>query len=281
MARWISAPLQSMVRASRGVASGEYQPIPLQGPSEVQDLAQALNDMSGKVKTSQQSQRELVANVSHELKTPLTSIQGFAQAILDGTANTPDALRQAATIISTESTRMYRLVLDLLTLARLEAGTADLHREPVDLEAVLGGVADQLTPQAHQGQVDLQAAISRLPLYTGDRDRLEQVFTNLVDNAIKYTPPGGWVRLSAHSDGSWITIGVDDTGPGMPPEVSKRIFERFYRADPSRKSGNGQSAGLGLAIAREIIQAQGGTIAVSSTPGQGSHFEVKLPIAKP
>jgi signal transduction histidine kinase len=280
MARWISTPLQNIARASREVASGNYQPIPMEGPSEVQDLAQAFNEMSARVQASQQSQHDLVANVSHELKTPLTSIQGFAQAILDGTANTPEALRQAATIISTEANRMARLVLDLLTLARLEAGTANLQQEPVDLAATLGAVVDKLAPQAHQAQVDLGIAIQPLPPYTGDRDRLEQVFTNLVDNAIKYTPPGGQVLVRAQPAGGWIEIGVQDTGPGMPVEVSQRIFERFYRADPSRHSSNGGSAGLGLSIAREIVQAQGGTIAVHSAPDQGSHFVVKLPIAK-
>ncbi len=281
MGWWISNPLRKIAAAAGSVAAGDAHPIPLEGPTEVKQLASAFNEMAVRVQTGLQSQRDFVANVSHELKTPLTSIQGFAQAILDGTASTPEALRQAAGVISDEAGRMNRLVLDLLILARLEGGTANLQRVPLDLAALLAGAAERLTPQAKAAQVSLQVAVQPLPELTGDGDRLAQVFTNLLDNAIKYTGAGGVVRLTAERRSDFVEVSVADDGPGLSPEDQARIFERFYQADKSRRGGAGRGVGLGLAIAREIVAAHGGTIQVTSAPGKGSTFVVRLPIARP
>jgi len=281
MGRWIAAPLQRISEAARAVTQGEVRQIPLQGPSEVQALARSFNEMSQRVVSSQNSQREFVANVSHELKTPLTSIQGFAQAILDGAANTPEALYQSAEVILSEAGRMYRLVIDLLALARLDAGTADLLIGPVDLTGLLTNVAHKFQPIASQAQVTLEAQIPALPAFQGDGDRLAQVFGNLVDNAIKFTPPGGRVYLSASTLPEWVMVQVKDTGIGIDLPDQERIFERFYQADKSRKGGPGRGAGLGLAIARQIVQAQGGSLTVQSALGQGSIFEVRLPLTRP
>jgi signal transduction histidine kinase len=278
MARWINAPLQRIRAAAGEVASGQVHPIPPEGPSEVKDLARSFNEMTRRVQISQQSQRDFVANVSHELKTPLTSIQGFAQAILDGAANSPESLRQAVEVIMSETGRMYRLVIDLLALARLDAGTADLHTEPVALRDLLAAVADKFKPLASQAQVTLVSESDNLPLVKGDGDRLAQVFNNLVDNAIKFTPAGGTVRLSGRLTGSFVEVSVADTGIGIAPENQERIFERFYQADKSRRGGAGRGVGLGLAIARQIVQAQGGTLTVHSQSGKGSQFMVKLPL---
>jgi two-component system, OmpR family, sensor kinase len=156
LARWIGNPLQHVVVASRQMPSSEVAPIERKGPKEVQELAQAFNDMNTRVLVSQKSQREFVANVSHELKTPLTSVQGFSQAILDGTANTPEAQKQAAQIIYDEAGRMHRMVLDLLDLARLDAGTLELRCLPVDLPALLRNVADKFAPQAHTAGISIR-----------------------------------------------------------------------------------------------------------------------------
>jgi signal transduction histidine kinase len=281
MGWWISSPLRKIAAAAGSVAEGEVHPLPLEGPAEVRQLASAFNEMTTRVQTGLQSQRDFVANVSHELKTPLTSIQGFAQAILDGTAGTPEALQQAAGVIYSEAGRMNRLVLDLLTLARLEAGTANLKRTPVDLAALLEGVAERLSPQARDAQVSLQVQLQPLPGLTGDEDRLAQVFTNLLDNAIKYTRPGGTARLAAQRSGDQVEVSVADNGPGLAAEDQARIFERFYQADKSRRGGAGRGVGLGLAIAREIVAAHGGTIQVASALGKGSNFIVRLPIVRP
>jgi signal transduction histidine kinase len=280
MANWISAPLRRMVGAAQAVARGEHAALPVEGPGEVQELARAMNEMSQRVQVSQQSQRDFVANVSHELKTPLTSIQGFAQAILDGAVQTPDALQQAAGVVFEEATRMHRLVLDLLSLARLEAGTADLERTPVNIVALLRSVIEKFTPQAQAAQVDLREDFQEMPLVIGDGDRLAQVFTNLVDNAIKFTPQGGTVTVASQPTDGWALVSVSDSGSGIAPEDQPRIFERFYQVDKSRRGGAGRGVGLGLSIARQIVLAHAGQIWVENQPGQGSSFMVKIPFAR-
>lgn len=281
VARWVAAPLQQMAEAAIAVAEGRGQPIPVQGPEEVRLLAHAFNDMLARVRDTLRSQRDFVANVSHELKTPLTAIQGFAQALLDGTAAQPEARQQAAQIILDEAGRMHRLVVDLLDLARLDAGMLPLRREPVSLSALLRSVVEKFAPLSQQNHVTLTLEADDLPPLLGDRDRLAQVFTNLVDNALQHTPAGGQVtvRVTRHGEEAWVA--VSDSGPGIPPEEQPRIFERFYRLDKSRRGGRRHGAGLGLSIASELVQAHGGRIDLSSSPGQGSVFVVKLPFVRP
>lgn len=274
MARWVSNPLLHLVRATRAFGGGEARTLPLQGPDEIRELTGAFNSMTARVQAGQKSQREFVANVSHELKTPLTSIQGFSQALLDGTADTPEAQKQSAQIIFDEAGRMYRMVLGLLDLARLDAGIADLKREPVNITALLNGVAQRCGVQAQQAGIKLEVQSAPLPPIPGDGDRLAQVFTNLVDNAIKFTPAGGTVRLSAAPLGDGVEISVSDTGAGIAADALPHIFERFYQVDPSR--GVHRGAGLGLAIVYEIVRAHGGKINVRSVQGQGTEFKVQL-----
>ncbi|NOY98917.1 MAG: HAMP domain-containing histidine kinase [Chloroflexi bacterium] len=281
MARWIADPLQRMLTAAREMPAEQSIPVPVRGPHEVQELTQAFNEMVARVQDTQQAQRDFVANVSHELKTPLTSIQGFAQAILDGTTDTPESQRQAAEVIYAEAGRMHRMVLDLLDLARLDAGIAEMERSPVDLTALLRNVARKFTPQARGAGVGLHVEVADLPVVIGDGDRLAQVFTNLVDNALKHTPSGGQVILRAVRQDGEVKILVIDTGAGIPAEALPHIFERFYQVDKSRSSGGEHSSGLGLAIVREIVSAHGGRITVRSQAGQGSTFVVHLPVARP
>jgi signal transduction histidine kinase len=229
------------------------------------------------VQAAQQAQRDFVANVSHELKTPLTSIQGFAQAMLDGAAASPEALRQSAHVIFDEAGRMRRLVEELLDLARLDAAGA-LRREPIDLALILAAVADRFGPRALEQQVALRTDIALLPAMVGDGDRLAQVFTNLVDNALKHTAPGGSVTLTAASAPGGVEAAVRDSGSGIPSEDLTRIFERFYQVDKSRARSGG--AGLGLAITKGIVEAHGGQISVHSAVGAGTAFRVFLPAAR-
>jgi signal transduction histidine kinase len=280
ISRWIVSPLQRITYAARSVAGKPSQHIPVEGPEEVQELSTAFNEMTARVQSSQISQRDFIANVSHELKTPLTSIQGFAQAILDDTAGAPEARKQAAGVIYSEAERMNQLVLSLLELARLDAGTAQLEQETVDLQAVLWNIVNKLTPQARASQVELHAEIPPLLTVEGDENRLTQVFTNLVDNALKFTSQGGKVTLTARVVGDSAEIRVMDTGPGISSQDLPHIFERFYQADKSRQGGQGHGVGLGLAIAREIVQAHRGTIRAESSPGQGATFVVSLPTAR-
>jgi two-component system sensor histidine kinase ResE len=237
--------------------------------------------MMMRTQASQRSQRDFVANVSHELKTPLTSIQGFAQAILDGTADSDEARQKAAQVIYDESGRMHRMVLDLLDLARLDSGTADITMSPVKMIALLNAVAEKFSPQSQRAGVQIKVeSVENLPAVTADGDRLAQVFTNLVDNALKFTPQGGSILLHVSVVNGEMRVAVSDTGMGISAEVQKHIFERFYQADPARKGGEKHGAGLGLAIASEIVQAHGGRISVRSRQGEGATFEVFLPLGK-
>jgi len=280
LSRWVADPLQQIIVAARkypkeSTSMGQIKPS---GPHEVQDLTRAFNSMIMRVEDSQKSQRAFVANVSHEMKTPLTSIQGFAQALLDDTADTPETRKQAAQIIYSESARMHRMVVDLLELARLDAGMADLKMAEVDLNALLRSVVDKFTPLAQRANVELQLNIENDLLHlSADGDRLAQVFTNLVDNALKFTPANGEVILDAKNAGTEIEVWVEDTGVGVNEEALSHLFDRFYQADPSRAGGEKHGAGLGLAIVKEIVEMHGGKIGVRSQLGKGTIFTVHLP----
>jgi signal transduction histidine kinase len=285
LSRWVADPLQQLVLAARNYPSEEMKPVSPRGPHEVQDLTRAFNSMVIRVQNSQRSQRDFVADVSHELKTPLTSIQGFAQAILDNTADTPASRKQAAQIIYDEAGRMHRMALDLLDLARLEAGTADLKMSAVDVNLLLKNIVEKFTPQAQRAGIYLQLiGPQQLPTLIGDGDRLAQVFTNLVDNALKFTPAQGEITLAAAYAKAEIQISITDSGIGVPNEALPRLFDRFYQADRSRAGGETaaarRGAGLGLAIVQEIIEAHGGRINVRSEVGHGTTFVIHLPLER-
>jgi two-component system OmpR family sensor kinase len=286
ISRSISKPLRRVASAAEAIARGETGTrAPVSGPSEVRALARSFNSMADQVEAAQQSQRDFVANVSHELKTPLTSIQGFSQALFDGTASTPETTARAARVIHQEAERMRRMVDDLLVLARFDAGQMTLARDRVELGPLLRGCIEKLTPQAQTAQVALALDAAERPaeqlVVTGDADRLAQVLSNLIDNGIAHTPAGGKVTVAARSTGEGtVEVTVTDIGAGIPPEALSRIFERFYQVDRSRKRApeRGRGAGLGLAISKEIVEAHGGTITAESVVGLGSKFTVRLPI---
>ena len=276
LARSVYVPIRRVTNAAEEIAHGNYeQEVPEAGPKEVKGLATSFNQMSRQVKHSQQMLRDFVADVSHELRSPLTSIKGFAQAIVDGTAKDKEAQLKAATVIEDESRRMMRLVEELLEFSRLESGQITMAREAVDLKEVLQQCHEIFLMRAEEKNIQLRTEIELLPPVVGDIDRLEQVFNNLLDNALKHTPVEGKVSVVARQiHPNFIEIAVTDTGPGIPAEQMRHVFERFYKADtPAGKTG----AGLGLAIARQIVLAHGGDIKAKSTLGQGTEFLVRLP----
>ncbi len=291
--RSVVKPLQHVARGAQQIAAGNYdQSVPLEGTREVKELAGDFNRMAQQVRSTQQTQRDFLANVSHELKTPLTSIQGFAQAIQDGAADDSASIRKSATIIYDEATRMNRMVGELLDLARIESGQIVMRREPVQLDQLLQSVIERLALRARDGGVALTTDIAAgLPVIAGDGDRLAQVFTNLIDNALKHTASGGKVSVAARvvNEASTVKrskplggveITVADNGFGIPPEELSRIFERFYQVDKSRVKSKAGSLGLGLAIVKEIVTAHGGTIHAESIVGLGTKFVVWLPIER-
>lgn len=228
------------------------------------------------LRQSERLRRELTANVSHELRTPLTSIKGFTETLLDGAMREEDTCRRFLTIINSEADRLVKLVDDLLDLSRLESKRATLDLRPVDVGALVAHAVDKLQPLARTGGLTLD--LHSLPgvWVTADRDRLEQVLTNLIDNALKYTPAGGRVQVSVTLDDGDVAVAVSDTGRGIRPEDVPHVFERFYRADRSRTRGSG-GTGLGLAIAKHIVEAHGGRIGVRSQMDEGTTFTFTLP----
>lgn len=223
--------------------------------------------------------KDFIANVSHELRTPLSMMQGYTEALLDEFGDDPLSRHEITEIIHDETLRMKRLVNDLLNLAQLESGQFQLSRETMNLNEVLLRVGRKYQALAGERQLQLQTQVPNEPVRVlADADRLEQVFTNLIDNAIRHTQSGGAVQVTMEANREFAKIGVMDTGSGIPQEDIPYIFERFYKADKARTRGQSGGTGLGLAIARHIVLAHGGDIAVDSQEGQGTTFVITLPV---
>ena len=223
--------------------------------------------------------RDFVANVSHELKTPATSLRLLAESLEETIDDDPIQARLFAAQLKKETERLSRLITDLLDLTRLESQEQVENPAPVDVRGVLMTVLARMRRVARKKNITLQwKRFGRAAEYTvrGDETQLTSMFTNLVDNAVKYTPPGGRVEVTGGSEGAEIVIRVSDTGIGIPEAKLPRIFERFYRVDKARSKETG-GTGLGLSIARHIAENHGGRVAVESTPGEGSTFTVNLP----
>ncbi len=274
VSRTIAGPLQHIAGAARAIGRGQYdRRVPVSGPPEVQAVATAFNHMSSEVQATQQAQQDFLVNVSHDLRTPLTSIQGYSQAVIDGAAQDPVA---AARVIHEEAGRLNRMVADITDLARLQNRQLALTLAQLDVNQIVETVTQRLAIVAEAQQITLTTQCSLTPTLRGDGDRLAQVLTNLLGNAIRFTPAGGTVNVSTQARADGIEIRVQDDGSGIPTEELPRIFERFYQVDKAR--GPGRGSGLGLAIAREIVQAHGGRIHASSEGlGKGSVFSVWLP----
>ncbi|WP_420645782.1 sensor histidine kinase [Candidatus Leptofilum sp.] len=280
IARSVARPLQRMAGAAEAIAQGEYeQQLPLEGPEEVVRVAESFNSMSAQVAATRQAQRDFVANVSHDLKTPVTSIQGWSQALFDGTAVSPEDQSQAANIIYGEAERMGRMVAQLLDLAKIESGQLQLNRSLFNLADVATAVRQNLLPRAQAHHIHLTVEAVATPPIWGDYDRLMQVVSNLVENGLNHTPSGGRVHVTVRPYGDKaVELTVQDTGKGMPPEQLERIFERFYQVDKSRvREGGRTGSGLGLSIVQELVLLHNGRIQARSKEGEGSLLIVRLP----
>ncbi len=261
----------------RAVAAGDYtERVPESGPTELRTLAGDVNRMADSVQGSQRTLREFLANVSHELKTPLTSIRGFSQAMLDGTIDTPGERVRAARVIDAESARVLRLVGELLDLSRIESGQQRMAMAPVRVQELLSHIGELFAMRAEESGVTftaIEAPDSATML--ADFDRIEQVLGNLIDNAFRHTPDGGRIEVGMR-DGTagFIELYVADNGEGIAQADLPHVFDRFYRSALGEPQTPG--AGLGLAISREIVRAHGGAIRAAALPAGGAEFAFTL-----
>ena len=300
ISRGISAPLGRLATAARRISQGVlHQRVPVGGAEEVADVARAFNEMAAGLRQSETLRRNLVADIAHELRTPLSVLQGNLRAILDDVY--PLEKAEIAAVFD-ETLILNRLVNDLRELAQAEAGQLSLHIRPTDVASIMQGAVGLFEDLAREKEVHLDVTVpADLPTVQADPDRARQVIHNLLANALRHTPEGGRVsvqcspvgttdviseQLAVNSEkcsksdrldtGHWILVTVTDTGPGIPAEDIPHVFDRFWRADKSRSREHGGS-GLGLAIAKQLVEAQGGKIGVDSQVGRGSRFWFTLP----
>jgi signal transduction histidine kinase len=283
VSRRIVTPVREMMIASRRIAEGHYdERVNVSGDpaknelDELNQLAVSFNQMAAKLEQMEITRRELIGNVAHELRTPLATIKGSTEGLIDGVLPAEAATFQQ---IYHEADRLQRLVHDLQELSRVEAGAYELNLRPVLVSELVQAVVARLGRQYAEKGVALQTQIpARLPPVRADEDRIGQVLLNLVGNALQYTPGGGHVEISARQRAAEVYISVTDTGVGISAEHLPLIFTRFYRVDKSRARVGGGS-GIGLTIARHLVEAHGGRIwAESSGSGQGSTFTFTLPV---
>jgi signal transduction histidine kinase len=272
IARRIARPVDRVSDAARSLAHGTHpEPVPVEGAAEIATLAVAFNDLAAQLRQAQEAERNFLLSVSHELKTPLTAIRGYAEAVEDGAVDP----REAAATVTAEARRLERLVKDLLDLARMNRTDFSVHNTEIDLAEVADDAVRRYEQQAESFGVALQAVADGPAPAIADADRVLQVVSNLVENALRLTPPGGEVRVVAAPG----LLRVEDTGPGLAEADTERAFERFYlheRYGLERRVGTG----LGLAIVKELTQAMGGDVDVESRPGKLTVFTVRLRVPK-
>lgn len=279
LSRSVIAPVHAMSLASQRIADGRYdERVQVRGEDELAQLAMRFNQMAGKLDQVESMRRRLIGDVSHELRTPLTAIKGSMEGLMDGVL---PATQETFQQIHTEADRLNRLVDDLQELSRVEARAYELEIRPLDVFSLVRTVTKRLASQAELNHVLLDIELAPdLPRVLADEDRAVQVLTNLVGNALQYTPENGKVTIFAKRIDHEVQISVRDTGTGIPPEHLPHIFDRFYRVDASRSRSRraGGGSGIGLTIARALVEAHGGRIwAESAGEGLGSTFRFTLP----
>ncbi|MHB0857810.1 MAG: sensor histidine kinase [Anaerolineae bacterium] len=270
-------PLRDVRVAAERIGTGDlaYR-APVTSDDEIGRLAQRFNEMAATLQRDEELRRTMVADVAHELRTPLAVIRGHVEALQDGVF---DLSIENLDPIHHQAVLLGRLVDDLRDLALAEAGQLPLEYAEISLDDLVRRTMAGFLPRARQKQVALESDLADANvLVKADAQRLEQVLGNLLDNALRHTPAGGIVRVSVRGEGNRVALEVTDTGAGIAPKDRARVFDRFYRADKARSRAEGGS-GLGLSIAKRLVEAHGGTIAVESTPGAGSTFTVLLPSA--
>jgi signal transduction histidine kinase len=278
LSRRISSPIGVLANAARRLGRGDLsQRVQFKGKGEVATLAQAFNSMAADLEHAEQLRRNMIADVAHELRTPLSNIRGYLEAIRDRVMKP-----NAATIrsLNEETVLLTRLVDELQELSLAEAGELKLVYHAEDIAKLVKQAVNAWQPQIAAKEISLFLDLpDSLPLVNIDRQRVNEVLHNLLENAVAYTRKGGTITVAAMTQGDWVEVSVSDTGEGIPVEDLPYIFERFYRVDRSRARATGGS-GLGLTIAKRLVEAHGGKITVQSKPGKGSRFSFTLHITK-
>jgi two-component system, OmpR family, sensor histidine kinase BaeS len=280
LSRRIVAPLQAIMSASQRVADGQYnERVKVTGMDELGQLAARFNQMAGKLEQIETMRRQLIGDVAHELRTPLTTIKGSMEGLQDGVL---PATQETYQQIYREADRLSLLVDDLQELSRVESGSLKLDLRPMPLTDLVNTVLKRLGRQFEEKGVSLTSGrMTDLPLVLVDEDRIGQVLLNLAGNALQYTPKGGSVLISAERENEEIRISVVDSGIGIPMEQLTHVFDRFYRVDKSRSRRAGGGSGIGLTIAKSLVEAHAGSIWVESAgEGKGSTFFFTLPVAR-
>ena len=273
--RRVTRPLEALTGAADEVAAGHYD-VALPGPgggSEIERLAKRFGEMASRLAESEELSRNFLMSVSHELRTPLTAIKGHVSALRDGVLEDEDARQRSLEVVAEEGTRLERLVGDVLDLAKLDARRFALLREEVDMRVLCERAHAAFATEAEARGLTLELSTVGGAVLVTDGDRILQIVSNLLANAIQWTPAGGTVGLALSAGADKVTVTVTDTGPGIAREERERIFRPFW----SGHGGHGGGTGLGLTIASELASALGGRLAVDSPPGQGSRFVLTLP----
>ena len=278
--RRVIAPLRAVMAATQHISDGHYdERVQVDGTDEISQLASHFNQMAEKLEQVESMRRRLIGDVAHELRTPLTVIKGSMEGLMDGVL---PATSDTYSEIHREAERLNHLVDDLQELSRVEAQAYQLDIRPVDVFNLVATVVKRLGHQFEDKRVTLTSSLSREPMHLlADEDRAVQILTNLIGNSLQYTPSGGQVSLDVNRVGNEAQFLIKDTGIGIPPEHLAHIFDRFYRVDKSRSRKNGGGSGIGLTIARYLVEAQGGRIwAESEGESKGSVFAFTLPLVK-
>jgi len=275
LSRTLTRPIRELTRATHAVSEGDLsQQVPVRSKDELGELAQAFNKMSTELSRSINARKQMTADIAHELRTPLSLILGHAEAVHDGVL--PPSTDNFE-IIREEATRLEHLINDLRTLSLADAGELSMQVETIEPRRLIQEVSSLYQYQAQKKNIVITLEIAPdLPLIEADPGRMTQVLTNVLDNALRHTPDGGSIILAAREVEEMVELSIQDSGSGLDIDDADRIFERLYRADPSRFREDGGS-GLGLAIAKSIVQAHGGQISAESEPGSGLKIKIRLP----
>ncbi|MFC1937433.1 sensor histidine kinase [Chloroflexota bacterium] len=278
LSRRILAPVKALTSAARRLGRGDFsQRVQVEDRSELGELASTFNSMASDLERAEQLQRNMIADVAHELRTPLSNIRGYLEAVRDGVIR-PDA--DTIRSLDEEAALLSRLVDDLQELSLAEAGQLKLICQSENIVRLINQMADSVQVQAKARGISISVDLPESPPAVNiDLRRISQVLHNLLENAIAHTASGGSITLAVSQKGNWLKVSIADTGEGIPPQDLPNIFERFYRVDKSRTRATG-GIGLGLTIVKRLVEAHGGKIEVQSELGKGSRFTFTLPVAE-